>query len=147
MDFRPDIFVLDPDLWRTAIVVEVKTNDAEPPSGVPQLKSYMDWNSCPVGLLITPKRFRIFRHTFTSRSSDAVSEVANFPTELVIEVPSGELREPVFEDLVQSWLERLQAWQVRLPSDVRQPIEEIIIPYLQSAEIRAAHPREHPVGT
>ena len=147
MDFRPDIFVVDPDPWRTSVIVEVKTHDAEPPAGILQLKSYMDKMSCPVGVLITPKRFRIFRHSYASHTPDAVMEIANFPTDAVIEVPSGELRESAFEDLVQNWLERLQAWQVRLPDEARRAIEENIVPYLHAAEIRAAHPREHPVAT
>ena len=147
MDFRPDIFVVDPELWRNFLVVKATTSDAEPPRGVAQLKSYMNSNGCRVGLLVTPKRFRIFRHSFNSDSADAVTEIANFPTDLVIEIPPGELRESAFEDLVQGWLERLQAWQVRLPSEVRRPIEENIVAYLYPAEIRAAHPREQPVAT
>ena len=147
MDFRPDIFVVDPERLRRFIVVDTRADGTEPPAVVSRLKEYMAHSNYPIGQLVTPNRFRMFRQSFDPFAPEAVEEIANFSTDRVLELPAADLSESDFENLFQRWLERLQARNIQVPSDLRAVIEENLLPYLGSSEIQAAHPREHTVAT
>ena len=141
MGFEPEIVIMSPDTPRTLMVVGVKSGLGDPAITASQLKAYMASMSCPTGLLVTPDRFQVYRHTYSGHGTDAVRKVAEVPTAHILDISPAHSHGLEFERFVQRWLEQLQARAARIPADVQQVIEENILPALDSGVIRAARPR------
>jgi hypothetical protein len=109
-----------------------------------EIKAYMDKSNVPEGLLISPSHFRVYRNGY-----DVVTEVADFPTERVMEYLPPYARGSELRALVQRWLDWLQAeflnGNVVLPPDVREIVQWEIMPYLYDGETLAAGDRWQPV--
>src|SRR3989442_325487 len=132
MAFQPDIVVTNPDSPKALLVAEVKTGPADVAAADAQLRAYMASMGCPTGLLVTPERIRLYRHTYTGYSLQAVQLVAGFPTRDVLAAVGSSTTYSGLERLVQEWLEDLKFKQhtLELPSHVREPIEENLLPAL-----------------
>jgi len=80
MPFRPDIVVVAPGSpSRILLVVETKLRDGGDGSMESQLKRYMLYMSCPVGLLVTPTHVSVYRDTYTRRSEDSIERMGPYP--------------------------------------------------------------------
>ena len=147
MGFIPDITVQERDWYRDRLVVGVDDDNADLAARAAEIKAYMDKSRVPEGLLVSPTHFRVYRNMY-GRPPDAVTEVADFPTERVMGRLPSQTQGPEFEDFVQRWLERLQAGflngNVALPPDVREIVEREIMPQLYVGEIGATGPRWSP---
>jgi hypothetical protein len=95
---------------------------------------------CPVGLLITPERMRLYRDSYTSRSPESVEFVGEFNLESWWQQPPQS--QGAFETFVQQWLENL-AGQLNseLPNPLREALREDVLPAVTNGDVRAAHPR------
>jgi Uma2 family endonuclease len=144
MGFIPDITVQERDWYRDRLVVGVDDDNADLAARAAEIKAYMDKSRVPEGLLVSPTHFRVYRNMY-GRPPDAVTEVADFPTERVMGRLPSQTQGPEFEDFVQRWLERLQAeflnGRIVLPPDVREVVEWEIMPQLYVGEIGATGPR------
>jgi hypothetical protein len=147
MAFAPDIVVMSPDSPRTLLVVEVKAGTGDFANAEEQMKTYMVSMSAPTGLLITPERARIYRHTYSSHTPAAVIVAADVTTSDLLGASYAHVRGPEFERVVQGWLERLQGRTVQMPAVTRQAIEENILPALGSGVVRAARPTRRRVAS
>lgn len=141
MTFQPDILVLSSDSSRPLLVVEVKNAKSEALGSEEQLKSYMGRMNVPTGVVVTPQRFQIFRHSYSSHSPDAILKIAELPTNAVITMPHLTTQEWELERAVQTWLESLRAGTEAMPIAVRDVLEENILPAIYNGQIRAAEPR------
>src|SRR3989442_719476 len=107
MAFHPDILVTSPEESHAALVIEAKVHIPNLDRADEQIKQYMVGMQCPVGLLITPERLRLYRDFYTDRSSRSVQRIGDYnaaPLWAPESPPRDELR---FEIFVQHWLERL----------------------------------------
>jgi hypothetical protein len=146
MAFKPDIIVTGPDSSDIALVVEVKTSIRNLESSERQLKEFMTAMSCPVGLLVTPRRLWLYRNRYLGTSEDSIVRIGEFDVHDVLNFePSGVGRKSgfQFEQLVQAWLEGLstEAGLRELSADLRRAAEWYIVPAISQGTIRAGHPR------
>ncbi len=144
--FRPDLIVTADDGSELLLVVEAKLHLADPAQTELQLKHYMIWMRCPVGLLVTPDRIRIYRNRYLSDSEESVSLVGEFtaPADWSWLERSASLHaRPSFEDHVRGWLEGLAGESARksLPNDLRNAVDQYLLPVLNQGIVRAAGPR------
>src|SRR5436309_14146574 len=118
MALRPDILVTTPEEPRAALVIEVKVHIPNLDRAEEELKQYMVGMQCPVGLLITPERLRLYRDFYTDRSSRSVQRIGEYnAAPLWAQAPPHD--EALFEVFVQHWLERLADHPTReLPHDI-----------------------------
>jgi hypothetical protein len=139
MDFHPDILITTPD--GIALVAEAKVNLPNLERTEEQLKRYMLGMQCPIGLLITPERLWLYRDSYSSRSAESVRRVGEFSARLLWPQPPPS--EPAaFEIFVQQWLEYLANQPIEeLPIELRQALQEYVLPAVAAGEVRAAHPR------
>ena len=144
MAFTPDVIVTtDYSPATIALVAEAKGTTANLDDVALQLKQYMLWMNCPVGIIFTPQVLRIYKDRFLGRTQDSIEMVGDFP--------SGELfkaRQPVAgaESAVESalfeWLDELvHTGQVRV-SDLRlkSAIDEHILPAVSGGRVSIVHP-------
>lgn len=151
MYFAPDILVSSPDAHDIALVVEVQLRDDELGEAEQQLKRYMFGMRCPLGLLVTPERMRVFRDTYTSYGPESVELVGDYPIGGIFEEALARYSEEIddaarafrLEDAVQAWLERLAVGTglTSLSPELRRALETYVLPALEQGEIRAAGPR------
>ena len=152
MVFEPDILVTDRDGASPALVVEVKEHIIDLVEVERQLKTYMVRMRCPVGILISSEKMFLYRDRYTGYNAESVERVGEFSMAGVLdaEVPSAvraikapRQRRFQMEDTVQRWLESLTTESVvaGLPPELREAVEEHVIPVLMQGEVRAAGPR------
>jgi hypothetical protein len=146
MAFEPDIIVTGAESSEIALVAEVKTNLRDIESSKHQLKKFMTAMRCPVGLLVTPERLWLFRDRYLSSFEDSITQVGEFDVRSVLnfeQVRTGRADALAFEQLVQSWLERLstESGLRELPSELRPAAQSYIVPAVSQGTIRAGHPR------
>jgi len=139
MAFQPDILISTPD--GITLVVEAKVTLPNLEATEEQLKQYMVSMQCPIGLLITPKFMRLYKDSYTTRSTRSVQRVGVFDlAELWREPPPSQGAR--FEMFVQQWLEDLPKQPAKeVPDELREALREYILPAVTSGEVRAAHPR------
>jgi hypothetical protein len=145
--FRPDIIVMPVEAEAPSLVVEAKLGLADLSGAEHQIKQYMVAMRCPVGLIVTPERLRIYRDRFRGLNEDSIESVGEFevPTEVAESwramTSSTSGPELAFEREVQAWLEALPGETDRLPGPLADALEEHVVPTLAQGEVRAAHPR------
>jgi hypothetical protein len=143
MGFDPDITAQERDWYRDRLVVGVDDDNADLAARAEEIKAYMHEHRVQEGLLISATHFRVYRNDY-----DAVTEVADFPTERVMGRLPSQTQGREFAEFVQRWLERLQSGflngTVVLPPDVREIVEWEIMPELYRGEIAAAGSRYWP---
>ena len=142
MPFGPDIVVSDPESSDIVLVVEAKTSERNLPTSESQLKRYMVGMHCPVGILVTPKRFRLYRDRYLGTSEDSITQVADFDTKHVLKFEISEHDrggEYQFVRLIQAWLEGLnsEAGLRQLPDDLRRAAQLYIFPAVSQGVVRA----------
>src|SRR6266511_5492031 len=152
MPFAPNILVVARDATSIALVVDVELRIADLPTTEEQLKRYMVHTRCPVGMLVTPEKLRLYRDTYTGYNEDSIKRVGEFSMSGVLDphlafplrAPGMSAGRPFqLEEAVQAWLEGLARESVAstLPSQLREAVEEYIVPALMQGEVRAAGPR------
>jgi hypothetical protein len=147
MAFQPDIVSLDNEAQQFVLVAEAKTTipDAEFDSTERQLKWYMASMRCPVGLLVTPQRLRIYRDQYSGSPDDSVILVGDFDVSQVFKKfdPLRRDADPAFQTLVQEWLEGLgsDAAMNSLPEELREAAQLYLLPAITHGALRAGHPR------
>lgn len=146
MPFEPDIIVTTPEPIRVALVADamLQIDDQMLPIVERQLKRYMVGMRCPIGLLITPERIRLYRDLYTSESEDSVERIGEYPAGGIFGKKSWD-DEASFADEAQAWLDRLNEESSRrtLPKTLRDAVEENLLPELTRGPVRAAGPRGH----
>jgi hypothetical protein len=151
MHFEPDILVSPPDTHDIALVVEVKLHENRLDQAEQQLKRYMFGMRCPLGMLVTPESLRLFRDTYTSYGEESIERIGEYSTrglfdDMLARYPRDDnaaIRGFLLEDAVQAWLERLAAGAdlTDLPPDLKNAIEDHVLPALAYGDVRAAGPR------
>jgi hypothetical protein len=150
MPVWPDIVVTKPDSPDVLLAVEVKAEVVGARGGETQIKGYMVHQSCPVGMLVTPKDTFFFRNRYTAYGPEAIQKIGQCRTnELLSAMPDLPL--VTEEDLmrrVEQWLENLhvgsrQPW----PSSALEAIETCVLPVVRGGVIRAAGPRWRRTGS
>jgi hypothetical protein len=139
MPFQPDILITTPH--GIAVVVDAMVSLPDLECTEEELKRYMFGMQCPVGLLITPDRLWLYRDFFTAYSPESVQRVGEFDAGRLWSQPPP--TDPVrFETFVQLWIESLGQEQPReTPKDLRDALQEHVLPALTDGDVRAAHPR------
>ena len=141
MAFQPDILVTTPGAPAVSLVVEAKTSLPNLERTEQELKRYMILMQCPTGLLITPERMWLYRDFYTSLSPQSVRCIGEFNLKPLWDqpLPANGTR---FEAFVQHWLEDLANRSTKsLPPDLRDAIQDYILPAVTTGDVRAAHPR------
>lgn len=142
MAFDPDIIVTQSDSCLPLLIAEVKLRE-DLPGSESQLKKYMWEMSCPVGLLVFPRRFFVYRNQYTGYSEDSVLRIGPFSTPDYLQTFEHTRSESVFQGAVQQWLEtiRVSIGSEDASPGTREALSEHVIPSLINGEVHAAHPR------
>jgi hypothetical protein len=148
--FEPDIIVTVAEGSEISLVAEVKTSLRDLEASKLQLKKFMAGMRCPVGLLVTPERLLLFRDRYLSSSTDSIAEIGEFDVKGVLnfKLRPGPAQSLKFEQLVQSWLERLatESGLCDLPPGLRRVVQLDILPAISQSPVRAGHPSSAPSG-
>lgn len=142
MPAQADIIVSSPDSTEVKLVVEAKLQSFDLQKTEPQFKTFMLQLRCPLGLLVSPQRLRIYQDRFTSDSVDSIELLGNFEiTGLINFQPSSTGNGVAFEEAVQSWLED-DLSRRELRNRVRDPklleiINHCILPAVETGVVRA----------
>lgn len=140
-----DIIVRSADSTETKLLVETKLRFADLARVEEQLKSAMLEVSCPVGIIVTPEKMRVYADEYTSTTPESIGLVGEFAiSDLLSYRSSGNAAEAKFENFVQHWLETLPQTATRARiSDARlwEALNRFVLPAIESGEVRAAAPR------
>src|SRR5260370_37889864 len=106
MPLSPDIVVTKPDLPEILLAVEGKGGAADIQNAEVQLKAYMVYMDCPVGMLVTFEETRFYRNRYTGNEPQTVEGTGVCATsELLGPLPArSSLAELYLERLVIEWL-------------------------------------------
>jgi hypothetical protein len=97
---------------------------------------------CPVGVILTPAVFRIYKDRFVGRTEDSIELVGDFASgELFPGGRPGALEKELEFALVE-WLDELaQSGQVKVNDrQLESAIAEHILPAVSGGEVSVAHP-------
>jgi hypothetical protein len=148
MDFEPDVIVTEGGSPLIRMVVEAKLCLDDLKHAESALKRYMLGMGAPLGLIVSPTKFVIYRDRFTGFSDDSVELVGAFDVpETYFSRGSG--TDPfAFQREVQAWLEEIASSQVirDLSAEAREALAENVLPALAGTVVRAAGPREARAG-
>jgi hypothetical protein len=121
------------------LVVEAKTSLPDLTQTEEQLSHYMIGMRCPMGILTTPERMRVYRDLYTSPPT--IERIADFDTRGVWQQQRPQ-DAASFERFVHQWLERLAQMPTKdLPRNVAETFREYVVPAVIGGDVRAAHPR------
>ena len=149
--FEPDLIVTSADSTEVVLVVEAKLRIGDMSSTERQLKAYMTGMQCPLGILITPQRLRVYHDSYTSFSEESIALVGDVTVSGVLACDPGERKPPSgpraaleFERSVQAWLAGLTDNNKvqSLPPEVGAVVQQYLAPALAQGEVRAAGPRK-----
>jgi hypothetical protein len=146
MPAQADIIVSSPDSTEVKLVVEAKLQSFELQKTEPQFKNFMLQLRCPLGLLVSPQRLRVYQDRFTSDSENSIELVGDFDITGLIRFQPPSTGAPVaFEKAVQSWLEN-DLSRVASQNQVKDPklleiINHYILPAVETGVVRATGPR------
>src|SRR5207237_4909171 len=112
--FAPDLIVTADDGTEWALVVEAKFCLDDLTATESELKQYMLAMRCPLGLLVTPDRIRMYHDQYVSNDESSIELIGDFPAPPAISkslASQDQANQPdhVFEDTVRGWLEMLIA--------------------------------------
>ncbi len=147
MMLRPGIIVTSPDSSEIRLIAETELAVKDMQQSENDLKQYMRAVGCPIGLLVTPAKLRIYNDQYLSDSLDSIQLASEFDISNTLNFrsrePQEEEREFLFEQKVQSWLERL-ASNLDL-SEYERSLQEAlrwyVVPALLDGTIQAGGPR------
>lgn len=107
------------------------------------LRRYMGALRCSLGAIVTPTRFRLYRDTFTSLTSESIELVGDFGLDDDLLRDAATIDDSSFENALQAWVESLREEPARahLSHELRDAVEAHILPVLWLGHARAAHPR------
>jgi hypothetical protein len=146
MPAQADIIVSSPDSTEVKLVVEAKLQSFELQKTERQFKNFMLQLRCPLGLLVSPQRLRVYQDRFTSDSENSIELVGDFDiTGLIRFQPPSTGAGVAFEKAVQSWLEddlsrSTSQNQVKDPK-LLEIINHYILPAVETGVVRATGPR------
>jgi len=150
MPLSPDIVVTKPDLPEILLAVEVKGGAADIQNVEDQLKAYMVYMDCPVGMLVTFEQTRFYRNRYTGNEPQTVEGTGACATsELLGPLPArSSLAELYLERLVIEWLESLRVMDGRgsWPASAREAIESSVLPVVIEGVVRASGSRQRRTG-
>jgi hypothetical protein len=146
MPAQADIIVSSPDSTEVKLVVEAKLHFVELQKTEQQFKNFMLQLRCPLGLLVSPQRLRVYQDRFTSDSEDSIELLGDFDITGLIEFqPPSSGAGVAFEKAVQSWLEDdLSRSAARRQVNDRKLLEimdHYILPAVETGVVRATGPR------
>lgn len=146
MAFEPDILVTSADGSEIMLVAETKWYDRDVPNAEGQLKAYMTGMGAPIGLLITPRRLRIYRDRYLAPPGTSIELIGEFDVTQLFgshSVQTGPNAALDFESDAQDWLESLLSKPAgdELSPELRKATQLNILPSLSEGLIRAGHPR------
>lgn len=146
----PDIVITRADSPEVVLAIEVKGLGADAEAAEAQIKDYMVHQSCPLGMVVTPRETRFLRNRYTGYGPDAVQRIGECQTnELLRGMP--EKLTVTESDLVQRvdhWLEGLRGESRRSwPGSVQDAIESYLLPAVVSGVVRATGPRWRRTGS
>lgn len=143
-----DIIVTSPDFSEITLVAETKLAVEDLQEAEFRLKRYMVQVNCPVGLLLTPGKLRIYSDQYISNSSDSVRLVGEFDIPKILsfhsEDPNSGGSEDLFEQRVQEWLQGL-ATSLEISnyeSPLKEALRKYVVPSISGGIVRAGGP--HP---
>jgi hypothetical protein len=94
MAFDPGIIVTDSETSQVAMVVGVRSDLRDLDESQLELKKFMAGMGCPLGLLVTPQRLRLYSEQYTSSSEDSIALVAEFDVSNILHFkPAGRGRQ------------------------------------------------------
>jgi hypothetical protein len=146
MPAQADIIVSSPDSTEVKLVVEAKLQSSALQKTESQFKNFMLQLRCPLGLLVSPQRLRVYQDRFTSDSENSIELLGDFDiTGLIKFLPPSTGAEVAFEKAVQSWLEGDLSRSVSR-SQAKDPklleiINHYILPAVETGVVRASGPR------
>lgn len=134
--FRPDVIVRGTDRPQPRLAVGIRTRGDDLDQAARQLRQYMVGEACPLGLLVTPERTRVYQKTY-SDTPDSIRELAVVETPVLLDTRGVLENGPELERAVRQWLETL----------IRQPgvpvhrageaarLEDHLLPAMVEAEV------------
>ena len=146
----PDIVITRADSPEVLLAVEVKAAGTDAETAEPQIKDYMVHQSCPLGMIVTPRETIFFRNRYTGYGPEAIQRIGECRTSELIEgMPEKPgLSEPDLIRRVDQWLESLQSGNRRSwPGSVQDAMESYVLPAVVSGVARATGPRWRRTGT
>jgi hypothetical protein len=143
MAFQPDILITTPA--GRIMVIEAKVTINDLPGTEEALKRYMVGMQYPFGLLITPEKGWVYRDVYSGLSPESVKQVGEFDsTRIWRRNPPRQGLE--FEAFVQQWIEDLIDFPTEsLPIQLKDIVQNYVLPAIAGGEVKAAHPRFIPV--
>lgn len=147
MALNPGIVVTTTDgASELLLVAEANLSSGEHEGVARELKEYLWRSGCPIGLLITPDRLRIYRHRYLSTETNSVVLVGDFDICGVFGAGmhrAGRDAADDFEWNAQLWLESMvsESALLSLPPDLRVVARQYIVPALSEGRVHAGHPR------
>lgn len=145
MSFAPDILVTGRDHPDLALVVEVQSHLRDPAAIEEQLKRYMFGMQCPVGMIVTPEPLSLYRNTYIDYAPSSIERIGTFSMVGLLDVDHRTLAgsEARLAAAVQDWLERVASGAdlTDLSPDLREAVDEHVLPALAQGEVRTAGPR------
>ena len=106
--FEPDLIVTTDDSTELVLVVEAKLHPVALVETERQLKLLLLAMRCPVGLLATPKKIRLYYDQYLSATEDSVKLVGEYAAPLDWAAwqqgPGSAQVGAGFEDAVRNWL-------------------------------------------
>lgn len=145
-----DIVVTAPDSTEVKLVIETKLRFTAAVDAEDQLKQYMWLVRCPLGLLVSPERMRVYRDTYTSPSPATIERIGEYDTRAAIDFHPREGSQGAsaaldFEVAVQTWIDSLVQGKFNILSvkdpELRKVLAEAILPAIQFGIVSAAGPR------
>ncbi|HEV8062713.1 MAG TPA: hypothetical protein VGP68_22725 [Gemmataceae bacterium] len=139
MAFQPDILITTPG--GRIMVIEAKVAMDDLPRTEEALKRYMVGMQYPFGLLITPEKGWVYRDLYSGLSPESVKRVGEFnATQMWRHEPPRQALE--FEAFVQQWIQDLADFPAEsLPAQLKDIIQDYVLPAMAIGEVTAAHPR------
>lgn len=144
---HPGIIVTSPDSSEITLIAGIELAISDLRETENQLKRYMRKVGCPVGLLVTPDKLRIYNDQYLSNSLDSIQLASEFDISRALNFrsrePQMEEREHLFRQSVQRWLERL-ASNLELSEyepSLQEALRWYVVPALLDGTIQAGGPR------
>jgi hypothetical protein len=149
--FEPDVLIVDRATSRPLVAFEAKLQIRDRTPAETQLKAYMQAARCPVGGLATPVKLWLYSDRDRTKAPDSVVLVGEYDLAGLPDQPSPQRRSDIgdrgyaFEAALQDWVEKLasESYRQALPVDLREALDEYVVPALAMGEVRAAGPRWH----
>lgn len=148
--FKPDIVIIDQASKRPLVVIEAKLRIREGDEAriQEQLARYMVAARCPIGVLASPDRLLIFEDRLRTATPESIEQVADIDLRNVMGTPATSMSAAgsdalAFERALRNWFEKLaiDSYRDTLPQDLREQVEQYLMPSVITGEVRTTGPR------